>query len=108
MHTFGRSHVIVIVIPIESEACLAPFPKGILMQHDLEVRRALKTIQTVLGRVSTTAHSRNLEALIDLVELALWEPGGRHTRGHGGAMGLAHGLQGAKQDGGGRTAYWRN
>jgi hypothetical protein len=78
------------------------------MRHDVEVRRALETIQTVLARVSTTARSRNLEALIDLVELALWEPGERHSRGHGTAIGLAHGLQGADPDGCRRSVHWRN
>ena len=78
------------------------------MRRDLEVRLALETIQTVLASVSTTAPSRNLEALIDLVDLALWEPGGRHSGGQSAALSLAHGLQGASQDGGGRVAYWRN
>ena len=78
------------------------------MRHDLEVRRALETIQTVLARVSTTARSRNLEALIDVVELALWEPGERHSHGHGAAIAVTHGLQNVEQDGCRRATYWRN
>ena len=78
------------------------------MRRDLEVRLALETIQAMLAQVSTTAYSRNLEQLIDLVDLALWEPGERHTGGQGTALSLAHGLQGASQDGGGDATYWRN
>jgi hypothetical protein len=77
------------------------------MRRDLEVRLALETIQSVLTRVSTTAYSRNLEELIDLVELALWEPDSGHSSGQDTSPGAGRDLQG-RQDREAVAAYWRN
>jgi hypothetical protein len=81
------------------------------MQQDMEVRRALETIQSVLAGVSTTAHSRNLESLIDLVELALWHPDEQRTLVRMRTPQVRRGLQGVEQDGGAApdsVTYWRN
>ena len=45
------------------------------MQHDKDVRDVLLAIQSLLKSVSITARSQNLEAVRDIVELALSEPG---------------------------------
>jgi hypothetical protein len=49
------------------------------MQHDQDVREVLLAIQSLLKSVSITARSQNLEAVRDIVELALSEPG-THTQ----------------------------
>ena len=52
------------------------------MQHDQDVRDVLLAIHSLLKSVSITARSRNLEAVRDIVELALSEPGTLNAADH--------------------------
>ncbi len=81
------------------------------MQHDIDVRRALRSIHSVLAGVSTTAHSRNLESLMDLVELALWDPEEQRSLVRMRAPQFRGGFQSVAQDGvapSGPAVCWRN
>lgn len=49
------------------------------MVPDQDTWIALAAIRSLLGRVSTTARSPNFEALVDIVNLALWEPDRRQA-----------------------------